>query len=374
MWEYKMYKVELNNCNSILKGEIHIEANKLNVKYGINGTGKTTISKALKLADDIDKLQELKSYFSDDLATITISPSLNNILVFDEDFVNKVVFKENEVIENSFEVFLKTPNYDEKKEKVDKRLLDLHSILIEDEEISAMKEALYKVSSKFKRTSSGKLSKTGTYKSILSKQNIYNVPNELIGYKTFFEDKSINIPWIDWKNRGDDFDIGDKCPYCTEKIDRPSHDKRKQIFKSTYTKSDSQNLKEILELLEGLINYIEEEKYASLISYIKDDTSEDVIGVIIEKLTSEIDFLINRFEAIENFGRRKLVIADINSIEAQIREMIIPEKLFDTLCGETAKNIFGRVNGKVNTLLTELALLKKEMGELKGLMNATINK
>ena len=100
-----MYSVELKNCNSILNGAISIEPNKLNVKYGINGTGKTTISKAMKLFNDTEKLQDLKSYFATEPASVSISPSLNNILVFDEDFVSNVVFKENEVIENSFECF-----------------------------------------------------------------------------------------------------------------------------------------------------------------------------------------------------------------------------------------------------------------------------
>lgn len=369
-----MYRVELKNCNSILEGEIEIEPNKLNVKYGINGTGKTTIAKAMKLSNDTEKLQELKSYFAKDPASVLISPALNNILVFDEDFVSKVVFKENEVIENSFEVFLKTPGYDAKKDKVDNRLLSLHSIVLDDEEISVIKEVLIKVGCKFKRTSTGKLSKTGAFKSLLSKQNIYNVPEELTEYQSFFENKSINIPWIDWKNKGDDYDIGDKCPYCAEKIDRPSHEKRKQIFKSAYTKADSQNLKDILELLESLEDYMTAEKYTDLISYIKDDTAEDVISAIIEKLTVEIDLLIKRFDAIENFGRKKLAIADIANIESQIREMLIPEKLFEILGGERTKGIFDRVNEKVNTLLTELVLLKKEMGELKGIMNATIAK
>lgn len=372
--ENRMYRVELKNCNSILNGEIAIEPNKLNVKYGINGTGKTTISKAMKLSNDAEKLQDLKSYFATEPASISIAPSLNSILVFDEDFVSKVVFRENEVIENSFEVFLKTPNYDAKKEKVDNRLLSLHSVVIEDEEILAIKELLINVSGKFKRTRTGKLSKTGAFKSLLSKQNIYNVPKELTGYQSFFENKDINIPWIDWKNKGDDYDIGDKCPYCTEKIDRPLHDKRKQIFKSTYTKADSQNLKDILELLESLEDYITAEKYANLITYIKDDTPEDVIDAIIDKLTVEVDLLIKRFDAIENFGQKKLVITDIANIELQIREMLIPDALFEIFGGDKTNSVFSRVNEKVNMLLTELGMLKKEMGELKGIMNATIAK
>ena len=68
-----MYHVEVKNCNSILKGNIKVEEEKLNIKYGINGTGKTTIAKAIEVANDSEKLQELKSYFAEDSADVTIN-------------------------------------------------------------------------------------------------------------------------------------------------------------------------------------------------------------------------------------------------------------------------------------------------------------
>ena len=37
----------INNCNNIKNGSICIEKNKLNIKYGVNGTGKSTISSAI---------------------------------------------------------------------------------------------------------------------------------------------------------------------------------------------------------------------------------------------------------------------------------------------------------------------------------------
>ena len=112
-----MYHVEVKNCNSILTGNIKVEEGKLNIKYGINGTGKTTIAKAIEVANNPEKLQELKSYFAEDPAGVTMNPPFEKVLVFNEEFVDKVVFKEDEVIENSFEVFLKTPTYDSKKEQ-----------------------------------------------------------------------------------------------------------------------------------------------------------------------------------------------------------------------------------------------------------------
>lgn len=68
----------------------------------------------------------------------------------------------------------------------------------------------------------GNISKTGTFKSLLSKQNIYNIPEELSGYKTFFNNTDINISWIEMENRGDDYDIGEDVSLLYRKYKSPS--------------------------------------------------------------------------------------------------------------------------------------------------------
>ena len=367
-----MYHVEVKNCNSILTGNIKVEEGKLNIKYGINGTGKTTIAKAIEVANNPEKLQELKSYFAEDPAGVTMNPPFEKVLVFNEEFVDKVVFKEDEVIENSFEVFLKTPTYDSKKEQLDQHLKSLHQIMEKDSEVIELQELMEKIGGKFKRTAKGTLNRRGTMKSLLTKQNLYNVPNELEVYKDFFANKDINIQWIDWKNKGDTYDIEDRCPYCSEKVNRIEHDKRKDIFQKNYTKTDSQNLKELLDLLESLEAYIKPDQYTTLISYVKNDTPEDIIEKIMSDLLGEFDLILSRFIAIEEFGNRKIVINDISKLDTQIASMIFPQELFHIFGGEKIEGVFERINNKVDKLQSEVAVLKKEMGALKGIMQATI--
>lgn len=367
-----MYNIQIHNCNNIKNGTIGIEPNKLNIKYGINGTGKTTIANAIKYSVEEDKLQDLQSYYSTDEASIEVSPKFNKILVFNEEFINQVVFVEDEVIENSFEVFLKTPDYEAKKRQLDEHLKILREIVVEDSEIVDLKNKLMTINGKFSRTSTGKLSTTGVLKSLLSKQNLYNIPTELESYRPFIENNDNNIAWIDWVNKGDAFDNIDCCPYCSEGL-KENHIQKKEIFKKTYKKKDSQNLKEILELVQELKEFISDEKYNELIKYIKSDTPDDVIKTIVGKLTTELDLLISRFGAISDFGRKNIAMADISDIEQQISHMEIPVDLFEVFRGEKLLNIFSRINEKVVQLKGEVSSLKKEMGELKGLLLATIN-
>ena len=367
-----MYQIKIENCNNIAEGELTIEEGKLNILYGINGTGKTTIAKAIEFSKDPQKIEDLQSFFTDDPATVSISPDIGKILVFNEEFVRDIVFKEDEVIQNSFEVFLKTPNYSQKKAQLDQHLQVLHNVIKQDEEIQELQRLLEQIRSKFKRNSNGKLSKTGVYKSVLSKSNLYNIPEELDSYRPFITNTEINIPWIDWKSKGDAYDVGDSCPYCAESLNRTIHDRRKEVFKKTYKKADSQHLKDLLELLENLRIYIKPGKYDELVSYVKTDVPEDIISAILEKLLLELDVMLNRFAAIVEFGNRRIVLADISKLDQQINEMEIPENFFEIIGGEKSESIIGRINVQVSELRSEATLLKKEMGALKGIMQATI--
>lgn len=53
--------LKIKNCNNIDSAEIKIEPEKLNIKYAINGTGKSTIVKAITAFcyDDAQKKAEL---------------------------------------------------------------------------------------------------------------------------------------------------------------------------------------------------------------------------------------------------------------------------------------------------------------------------
>lgn len=367
-----MYNVSIKNCNSIANGEIRIEEGKLNIKYGINGTGKTTIAKALEYYNDNDKLQSLKSYFAEDPAQISITPTYNKVLVFNEDFVNQVVFKENEVIENSFEVFLKTPNYDQKKQAIDERLQNLHQIVEGNEEIKSFRDLLSKFDKSFARNSDGSLRMSGTLKSLVSKQNMYNIPEELSDYKPFIENADINIKWIDWKNKGDDFDIEDVCPYCTKELSREQHNQKKAVFKQTYKKADSNNLKEVVDLLEELKDYLIPTRYDLLMSYIRTDTDPETIASMVRRLVDEANLLLIKLDNIDGFGKHKIAAADISALEHQLEGMKIPYETFDSFGGDKTEGVVYAVNERVEALIAEVADLKREMGDLKGLLLATI--
>ena len=45
-------QITISNCNNIKHATIEIQEGKLNIFYGRNGTGKSTIAKSIKLNSD----------------------------------------------------------------------------------------------------------------------------------------------------------------------------------------------------------------------------------------------------------------------------------------------------------------------------------
>jgi len=120
--------IELKNCNNIDFGTVEIKDARLNIKYAINGTGKTTISKAIEIGIDntnnLDRLTPFK-YRNDGSIEVANKPSvtgiepLRSISIFNEEYVNRCIFKKDEIIENSFEIFIRNSDYDNRMEQIE---------------------------------------------------------------------------------------------------------------------------------------------------------------------------------------------------------------------------------------------------------------
>ena len=74
--------IQIENCNNIDNGNIVLKENKLNIKYGINGTGKSTIAKAIKNHNAEEKLKQLTPFKSNsDVAVFSFAGKLTPFTV-----------------------------------------------------------------------------------------------------------------------------------------------------------------------------------------------------------------------------------------------------------------------------------------------------
>jgi hypothetical protein len=134
-------KVQIRNCNNVDEAVIGIEPKTLNIKYGINGTGKSTLAKAIEFAveGDLSKLLPFKHagkpLNENNKPQVTGLEDIGSVLVFNEEYVNQFVFRQEEIVNNSFEIFIKTKDYDGKIAEIDKLVIAIKETFSENENI-----------------------------------------------------------------------------------------------------------------------------------------------------------------------------------------------------------------------------------------------
>jgi ABC-type uncharacterized transport system ATPase subunit len=117
MQQVQSLKITIKNCNSIDHAEIDLTKGSLNIKYGPNGLGKSTIAKAIvshvRSDGTLNDLIPFKNRGKEGVENPKVEgiDDLKSALVFDEEYVSQFVFQQNEVIKNSFDIFIKTPDY-----------------------------------------------------------------------------------------------------------------------------------------------------------------------------------------------------------------------------------------------------------------------
>jgi len=111
--------IDIKFCNNIDLANISICEGKLNIKFAPNGTGKSTIAKAIKfkaLGQD-EKLAELRPFkhkadlLGEMYPKIEGMDTIKSVMCFDEDYVNQFTFRPDELVSNSFDIFIRTDEY-----------------------------------------------------------------------------------------------------------------------------------------------------------------------------------------------------------------------------------------------------------------------
>ena len=92
-----MLNIKIRNCNNIDYGNIKIKKNTLNIKHGINGTGKSTISKAMEYyitnKNKLKSLQPFKHITNTDIKPeIDGLEEVKSIKIFNDTYIINLFF------------------------------------------------------------------------------------------------------------------------------------------------------------------------------------------------------------------------------------------------------------------------------------------
>ena len=215
-------QIEVKYCNNIDHAQISIVENKLNIKFASNGTGKSTLSKAIiyKVENKEDSLKELMPFKlkSDNPENITPQvtgiDNIGSVMCFSEEYINQIVFKPDELIDNSFDIFIRNEDYQEIETAIDNMITKIKNLFLDNQELETLISNLDELGKAFKLTKTG-ISKTSNgIKCLASGNKIKHIPDNLKPFSDFIGSEK-NINWIDWQIKGYDFlELSDSCPFC----------------------------------------------------------------------------------------------------------------------------------------------------------------
>lgn len=364
-------KIELNNCNNIKSATIEIKEGVLNIKYGINGVGKTTLSKAiLYKATEPEKLASLEPFDTKEKPNVNVTPELKSIKVFNESYVNTFVFQKGNLVKgNSFEIFVKPEDYD-------KSVKDLNDALTAVK-ISAQRQeqdlilGITDIKNYFNLTGTGELS--GASKGLKACKDGNSLhkdvfPSDLTPFLDLLKDPVKNYKWLDWVTKGKEFDNKLLCQFCGQPLPKNFESIEKQL-NSLFEKNNVKNRSEAKTAFGKILGYLSNDFVLVLKDVFEGKTFEDktkenltTLIVSIYKVKQLIDnvLLLDAQTIIEN----PRIIKEISSIKLGKEGLI---RLFSN------KEIIGKLE-ELNLELEKLEKLSDKFEEESKKANETLIK
>lgn len=363
-----METIKIKHCNNIVDADISILPGALNIKYGFNGTGKSTISKAIRfktLGDD-SELAFLKPYVTEsenDKPYVGDIP-FSKVKVFDEEYAHDYVFKTDDVFEDSFSVFLKTEECDSLSRQISSMLAELKSTLIADSTINDLLSLFLQYVSAV-NYSDGRISKRGGIGEVIKGNGAgFEKHAELTGYSPFYSGKSITdvSNWANWRTKGIEHMNGNTCPFCADSYDVPSIQKQNDSIKTVFKNSSLKTASAIIEYLKTGIEkgYILIGTDDKLEEYFGESGKADEISSVLGKLAVETSYLTGKLQRIVDFAPMNVSREELSNIEEKLKGMEINISEVSEFYSTTAMSeLVNDLNSRIGRLLLNTEALRK---------------
>lgn len=360
--------IKIQNCNNISNGEICICTNKLNILFGRNGTGKSTIARVIYLASQGKDLAQFAPYGS--LRT-DAPPSIEGVIsggiaIFDDKYVSQYVYQQDSLIKDAFEILIRSEEYDEAKKNIDEALAKIKTQITDREQIRALQQHIGTLINNIEFTeSTNKLAKRKNgIKGILKGKGAYfNPPVELDELRPFFEEDSVS-KWAAWRLQGyTEFGAKGRCPYCstgdTEQIKTIN-----KVFVDTFDKASVEYAAAISKALELLSEYLDTDKANELRSLFGVKENIPILEVQLEKLGAEARYLHGRLTAIVSFNGLSVDRENIADLESRLTDMKVDLRACDSyFTSGLTKTEMEAINVEIDILLQKVGTLKGEIGK-----------
>ena len=369
--------IEIKNCNNIDIGQINIQPNKLNIKLGINGTGKSTIARSLTMSVAGEDLSLLKPFKHENDKTDEYAPTVSGldgieaVKIFNEEYVSQFAFKPEELIENSFEIFIKTPDYTEKMEAINNLIADAKKVFQEHEWLAQAIKDFDQLAADMRTTAAGSLAGNSKMsKAFGGNGNILeNIPEELSSYTNYLKSNS-NVKWLKWQAQGNAFlNLDSGCPYCIE----PTEEKKERIKKVSelYNSKTVENLGAIIDVIEKLGDYFSTSTVSTLQDIVKKiEGLNEADELFLVTLKRQAETLSNQLKKIQNLSN--FDFKDKDKAEEEINALKIDMSRYEYLNSEKTQQVVASVDASITEVVDKIGLLKGQIAQQERLVKDAI--
>jgi len=373
-------KIIIKNCNNIDNAELEVIENEINIKYAINGTGKSTLAKGIEysiksLTDQKFKLlfNNLKPFKYSGNTTImpdiTGIESIKLVKVFNEDYINNYLFHPNELVSNSFEIFVKSENYDKGMEEINGLLSDIKQTFIDNPDIINFMKDLSELSECFGKSKKGYAVSSSIGKGIANGNKILNIPLSLKGYSDYLKN-NLNSQWLKWQLMGKDYiEISTKCPYCISEI----QETKQKILQlgEIYDVKEIEHLNRVIDVFKRLNKYFTEDvnKNINIITRNINGLSTEQ-NTYLFQIKEQIDKLIEKLRSINDLNF--LTIKDIDKMSEIISTFKIDLEYFPYINSNTTSTEINKINLSLDNVVKKAEKLQLEVNNQNSLINGTI--
>ncbi len=372
------HQIKIENCNSIERAEITIKKGKLNIKYGPNGLGKSTIARAIFASVINDgSLQNLKPFKyrsspEQHEPTVSGAENIGTVLTFDDHYVSQFVFQRSEVLKNSFDIFIKTEAFQTAMREIEELFFGIKSTFEGNETLHNTISDLKELRDAFSVTKSGTLSKSSKgYKAFSSGNKIENIPTQLKPFEDFIKSEH-PASWITWQTKGNAFlDLSNNCPYCASDLQEPQKkDTAKQVAKE-YDSKAIEHLNALQATINRLGKYFEQSCREKLeeITKSKIELSPEASNFLIS-LSGDVETLIEKLEGLKSISF--FALRDVDKIEDTIARLGVDFSLLTKLSSNDTKSVVVPLNKKIKELTSEIGVLKGRVNRHKSQIEKSI--
>lgn len=375
----KIYDIKISNCNSIDEANIQIVEGKLNIKYGPNGIGKSTISKAIvahidggeALGELIPfKLRKAKSGLR---PNVEGTGDLRSALIFDEAYVNQFAFQQDEVVKDSFEIFIKTPEYDAAMEEITASFEGIREAFTESVEIEQTIKDLKELRDAFgKANKDGSISKSSkVIKAFGDGNKIDNVPAQLVPFESFIKGDNPS-KWVGWQIKGNEFlKDGGVCPYCASALSSQEQRDTALAVSEQYNATAVEHLNTLKAVIERLGKYFSEACQVNLAKVVNAKLEltapeKSFLG----SLRTAINALIEQLDGLRTISF--FALRDVDQIDAKLQGLKIDLEMIDKLDSTGTRRVIDPINAQLEKLLKQVSTLKAKVGKHKSRIQKAI--